>query len=233
MLSDENPSVATLSWSKLYSAKPTEESFCFLLPSSSASNPETNLCQKLKLYHISKLGLLFFYCPSNKFVLKNETLSYFKNWVVVFFYWKWLVKWAKKKKKNFVTPLSERLWWFDLIWEGHQHRESLEQRAPIGEKCNQTKTKQASFVSVWSRRKDEVKFLVKGRRKWNTAVFVWEERKKVSGKKVTTFLLVIICVACCYYNELLCQLLPLLFIMHSLTLLLLIIRDIKIQTDPK
>jgi hypothetical protein len=77
--------------------------------------------------------------PRNEFVLKTETLLYCKNWVVVVFALfqesDWLVKWEKTKfvSSEFSPLLSERFWWFDLIWEGHQHRESLEQRTPIGE----------------------------------------------------------------------------------------------------
>lgn len=46
------------------------------------------------------------------------------------------------------SPLSDKLWRFDLRWEGHQQRENLEQRAPIGENAITREKKECLVLCV-------------------------------------------------------------------------------------
>jgi len=57
---------------------------------------------------------------------KNKVSIKIKNTSLVLFV---CPQWSGKAK----SPLSDKSWRFDLTWEGHQQRENLEQRAPIGE----------------------------------------------------------------------------------------------------
>lgn len=106
ILSVQKPDVATLNWSKLNS----------LNPGNASPLPFSNKFQTRKhKKHTVKLSK--FYQLKTELVRRENIMIFSRE---------------PERIARFYLPRSDESWRFDLRFDGHQHRDSLEQRAPIG-----------------------------------------------------------------------------------------------------